>query len=743
MRRLWTSWQMAGRCCGLVLLGLIVGPVPLIAAQQSLPGDAKLQAFSALDLDDAFTAVATAIRLEPYTGILRGARGTVLARGGNAADQAVLLADLLRANGHRVRFVRGTLAGANLDTLVRSMYPPGVPAFVLNEEYVPYDPASDPALRRLLSDHVWLEVDQGGESWLPLDPSFPRARVGEAYATAQERFDELPGDMYQRIVLTVHEETAGGAKRELGRLEGTAAEWGLRPLSLLVLGVRQLEMPQEGKAKRSSAGGLFGGALSGGKKSEEAAPESPKAPRPAGMVYRRTLLAGADTTELAPSLVLDDDPDSRIHREWLELAIHVPGRDPRTVVRDLHVDDAPGVGGAAPMPYRRYTLAVLTGPIEPDDVRDHAARLRERVDLGASKVRIEAIGNDADGEAASVAVAVDGEIGPLAGHLAGMAFAAESDALARRIAFSNGVIFAQAVPRIVITSVEGAEGAAWRVALDLRLDEVEAWPYPGYAGRAAEHFQSARGIQNTMLESGFLERVLGFDQAANTANLVAGLAGGQDAMLLLAAGHEDQLDRIEGMSPYVRRLIIHSLESGREVIIPPKPLQLAGRTRLGWWERDPATGRVVGVMDDGLHQAMTSYSVSTTEIGLDDDMGFVIGMMIGATGTQLLVAAKMLEYGEVTDQLIADVEARVKMLKCLSCPKAEASVSAGASFGDSCYKVEKKIEAGASVSAGSFCEKYVAGMACASSMILNGLKGGSGGPSGSVEGGVSVEAGCQ
>ena len=380
MRRLWTSWRAADRCCRPVLLTVMLGLAPLIAVPQSLPGDDKLRAFSGPDLDDAFTAVATGIRFESYAGILRGARGTVLARGGNAADQAVMLADVLGANGYRVRFVRGNLAGGNLDTLIRSMYPPGVPAFELNEEYRPYDPVSDTALRRLLSDHVWLEVDQGGGNWLPLDPSFPRARIGEAYATAQERLDELPADMYQRIVLTVHEETAGGVKREVGRLEGTAAELGLRPMSLLVLGVRQLELPEEGKTKGRSAGGLFGGALSGGGTSEEFAPESPEAPRRAGTVYRRTLLSGKDTAELASSLVLDDDPDSRIHREWLELAIHVPGRDPRTVVRDLYVNDAPGIGGAPPMPYRRYTLAVLTGPIESEDVRDHANRLRERVE---------------------------------------------------------------------------------------------------------------------------------------------------------------------------------------------------------------------------------------------------------------------------------------------------------------------------------------------------------------------------
>jgi len=460
------------------------------------------------------------------------------------------------------------------------------------------------------------------------------------------------------------------------------------------------------------------------------------------MLYRRTLQRGGETVELASSLVLDDELDSHIRREWLETVIEVPGRGPRVVSRDLYVSDAPAATGE-PAPYRRYSLALVPGPIDVAAVRAYAAQLALRVDLDDAKARVEAIDIGDPGKAASEALAVDNEIGPLAGHLAALAFTAESDALTRRIAFGNGVTFAQAIPRIVIVSIEGDQTAGNRVAFDLRLDEVEAWPYPGYPRRVAEHFQSARGLQNTMLESNFLERILGVQQIANTADLMAGVEGGQGAMLLFAAAQPNRLDRIAGLSPYARRLIEQSLREGLEVIIPPKPVQLAGRDRLGWWQRHPATGRVVGVMDDGLHQAMTSYSLNTTRIGLDDDMGFVIGMIIGATGTEFLVAAKMLEYGEVTAQLIADVEARVEALKCLSCPKAEASASAGASFGDSCYKVEKKVEAGASVSVGSFCEKYVAGMACASSMILSGLKGGSGGPSGAVEAGVNASAGCK
>ncbi len=730
------------RCfCGVVLLWLFSMQAVLSAAEAPLPGDTPLQALRALDLDDAFAEVATGIRFEPYPGILRGPRGTVLARGGNAADQALLLADVLRAKGYRVRFVRGKLEGGNLDILTRGIYPPDVPELNLAKEYLPYNPGADNALRALIADHLWLEVDQGDGSWLPLDPSFPRATIGAAYATPGSRHDALPDELYQRIVLTLHEETAAGDTRDLGRLEARTAELGLRQLSLLILGVRQLKAPEEDRQKGGGAGGLFGSALSGKQGDPEPAAAAVEA-RPVGRLYRRTLRRDGEATELEPSLVLDDEDATRIRREWLEIAVHAPGQEPRVVSRDLYVSDAPSIGGAAPQPYRRYSLGVVPGPIDVAAVREYAGSLAEEVDLDASRARIDAIDHTDAGAAASEALSVNEKVGPLAAHLAALGFAGESDEMTRRIAFNNGVTFAQAVPRIIIVSVEGGEASDYRVALDLRLDEVAAWPYPGFARRAAEHFQSARGLQNTMLEGKFLERILGVRQTANTAELVAGIEGGPSAMLVFEAGQEGRLDEIEGLSLYARRLIAQSLAAGHEVIVPRRPVEIAGRARFGWWERDPATGRVVGVMDDGLHQAMTSYSLNTTEIGLNDDMGFVIGMIIGATGTEFLIAAKMLEYGEVTDQLIADVEAQVERLKCLSCPKAEASVSAGASFGDSCYKVEKKVEAGASVSAGSFCEKYVAGMACASSMILNGLKGGSGGPSGGVGGGVNLEDGC-
>ena len=61
------------------------------------------------DLERIFRFVADHIRYEPYAGVLRGADGTLTARSGNSADQAVLLAALLKRSGIECRFAQGAL----------------------------------------------------------------------------------------------------------------------------------------------------------------------------------------------------------------------------------------------------------------------------------------------------------------------------------------------------------------------------------------------------------------------------------------------------------------------------------------------------------------------------------------------------------------------------------------------------------------------------------------------------------
>jgi hypothetical protein len=67
----------------------------------------------------AFEFVRDQIAFEPYPGILKGARGTLVTRGGNALDRALLLAAILERNGTTARIAHGRLAPDQAGNLLR------------------------------------------------------------------------------------------------------------------------------------------------------------------------------------------------------------------------------------------------------------------------------------------------------------------------------------------------------------------------------------------------------------------------------------------------------------------------------------------------------------------------------------------------------------------------------------------------------------------------------------------------
>lgn len=82
------------------------------------------------DIDDIVAWAVDEIAFEPYAGVLRGPEGTLLARAGNALDQAVFVARLLNDAGFEARVALGELSDADADALLgRALAPrPAPPA---------------------------------------------------------------------------------------------------------------------------------------------------------------------------------------------------------------------------------------------------------------------------------------------------------------------------------------------------------------------------------------------------------------------------------------------------------------------------------------------------------------------------------------------------------------------------------------------------------------------------------------
>jgi transglutaminase-like putative cysteine protease len=132
-----------------------VGEALVRAAEEELskpgmdPSDIGARA-SALGRDAGriFDFLRDQVAIEPYVGVLRGARGTLAAGAGNALDRALLAQGLLEAAGVESRLVAGTLSASQADTLLARFLAAGPsPALPAGGDRKAQDTALDTAAR--------------------------------------------------------------------------------------------------------------------------------------------------------------------------------------------------------------------------------------------------------------------------------------------------------------------------------------------------------------------------------------------------------------------------------------------------------------------------------------------------------------------------------------------------------------------------------------------------------------------
>ncbi len=170
---------------------------------------------------EIYTFVRNSIASELYYGALKGPVETYLERGGNDADTAALLIELLRAKGIPARYVVGTaevpsatllrLAGTagTIEDAVRALDRAGIPgepvlsaggisavrmARVWVEAYLPY------------VNYRGLDIDAQGKAWVPLDAAFKlHEAAGGLDAVSELGFD--PRAAFDEYLLEPRTET--------------------------------------------------------------------------------------------------------------------------------------------------------------------------------------------------------------------------------------------------------------------------------------------------------------------------------------------------------------------------------------------------------------------------------------------------------------------------------------------------------------------------------------------------------
>ena len=408
-----------------------------------------------------------------------------------------------------------------------------------------------------------------------------------------------------------------------------------------------------------------------------------------------------------------------------------PGGLERRIERTLWAKTQTGGKGDPIGEVRRYGIGIFAGRVTHGFVKARLEEARGPLAMDEAKQKADALSGKASGDEAEAAREEANEIerrlGNSAGWFLSLGFAAESDVITEQLATHASVAVARGVPRIVISSIETVANrpvdAHATIGLDLRLDEVQAYPWPGRPARAAYIFQMARGEQESIIEGAVVKTRTGQTSGHRRDRDAAGAGPGAAASDRHAGrprgtwrgagdagggSNARQSVRRAGTPHHHSRGGGHDRRTAPMGVVGPRPAHRCARRRDGR-RRSPG--------DCG-------YTLTLKKAGIDDDKGFAIGMTVGAITTVWMLQAALLQYGEITPEVIKIVSDWVENGACNSfCPpKAEIGLQFEGNVAGDCLKPAKwKKEKMAKITV-AFCDAYHDGFKCAGGLILSWLK---------------------
>jgi len=595
------------------------------------------------------------LRYEPYRGILRGANGALTAGGGNSADLALLLSQMIGTadSPPTFRFVAAPLTDEQADALLKQAIsqPPagavvagGSPGEELPATpHVQTDsPGHDRFLARAAADldqlapmmkdvnrsdaswrgaleaartHVWLQVRQGN-GWATFDPSgdLPLPAAGTHV------MDRLPEEWNDQVKLSLEVEALSDGKLSRTPLiEGqwTAAELYGRPLEVEVI-PRQLSLSAMFDGKESSGFLLQAHSF----QNFDLVLSLPgEEPRLGNSFNLKGASAAADKGEIGGQV----NPFGAFHRPgqpsaqptqlsgvWLTIAIGMPGDNPRKIERALL--DRIGLAARG----RDGMLAI-------DDAWKDEQRVRvvlfqrHQILIGGGpfdtgKLARDVLDSMVQGGILDQALAVRfGQgAGPFSKTVADLAI---PSAPAELIALQNipltlaqasvaghGICFA-GTPQVFIHSqtfdLREEKNLMARDEMDIAGNELVFLLAPGAADDA--HF--LHGLWASELEGELLEK--GPSSPVHAAGIIH--AAARQGIALRRLGTATDLIPITA-DINAKALMARQLAEGDILIAPATPVTVDGASRFAWW-RIARNGQILAIGSDGRGQASEGVMV--------------------------------------------------------------------------------------------------------------------------------------
>jgi hypothetical protein len=589
-----------------------IDPALLAATIDANSNDAFIRAKAAelnQNPNEIFNFLSNEIGYESYIGSLRGARGTLWSEAGNSLDEASLMIALLRASGVEARYVQGTLSDALSQELILSMFPDPLSVLGWIAPGVPLaDPANDLQLLTETREHYWVEFDSGA-GFVPADPTFVDAIVGQTFAAAQSRFAEVDDGLRHHVVVRLKRELAIPAFSAFSGTSPlteatvldellTSAELVGRPLSIgHFVASQTVSAPVFKSTTHNYSPYLL---LNG---------ESPS-------VGSEQILRGTDYQEVLTNFTLGSQILTGL---FLEVDLISPDGSTERIKKTLldRIGFAERQGGSSTI-----SLEPGTGPaVSEFDILTLAISSSEQ-SAATIAIRQAALGKLANKLEAELPFIY--QINPLQQHLAVQNVTAISNAMSARetsyiaeaFLFTSDRFtqdfFAPAAltraysvsPRIVAIShssdVNSSGEASNRLEFDVLRNSQRTISSPIQASVASQTTRFARGLADKLTEQVIGTEIAGPSITTSSFQTFTKALEDNIALVAIDASNLTELSSLN-ISEEAKSRITSSVLTGLVVLVPSEMVTIGEKVTTAWIELDPLSGDSTIVLEDGSH----------------------------------------------------------------------------------------------------------------------------------------------
>jgi hypothetical protein len=595
-----------------------------------------------------FAYVHDHVRTEIYSGVLRGARSTLMGGAGNAWDQSLLLAAMLRHHGREARFARAHLAQDAAAKIVDRMFAdaerprqatlaaPQIPgsiqavgrktlariqanssrsrAELLNAMDRAHLALGDSAvsmqqLQSEAADHVFVEY-RDGEQWTALDP-VGASSPGASIAPAGETFAAIPEASHHHVTIRVMVEERRDQKLATKPVLTYTATADAIDGSRVAL-FNNVDHDVTGRW-RAMPILMVDGVAYGALRFTDAGVESVSTKKDADLIGQAHSAVG-ELGRVTDVFSSDDAAQQKpaagaqLSAVWIEFAFADPSS--REDVARRPILDRIGFAARA-------------------DHRGASAQLAPMSDVNGVPVAIAGVygcsltsgGMDPSWPTRQISPEANGDPNAPRALLNELWSAAASVQVASQLLGRTGggpLVFYEATPRLAIASLtftarKDNGGAVPAFSVDLRRNPVRV------VGRHA----SARDLVAANLSRGVLDGAIE-DAAAAIAGASTAVIS-TTAVMASATRTRSQMVATRDASAVTplpitdeaRARLSDAVREGRVVVLPTQPMRAAGAERMAWWEVDLASGETVGVLDNGLRGAQPLGEQATVQVQVD------------------------------------------------------------------------------------------------------------------------------